>query len=64
MSQVILYLWDQTRSPLSRAWVSLTFDNSDHYLATDLAEVEIKREVYKTGENEYYINNARVRKKI
>lgn len=52
-----------SRSPLTRAWVSLTFDNSDHYLASDLAEIEIKREVFKTGENEYYINNTKVRKK-
>ena len=62
MSDVI-FAGSSSRSPLSRAWVSLTFDNSDHYLATDLNEVEIKREVYKSGENEYYINNAKVRKK-
>ena len=62
MSDVI-FAGSSSRQPLSRAWVSLTFDNSDHYLATDLNEVEIKREVYKTGENEYFINNAKVRKK-
>lgn len=52
-----------SRNAGSRAWVSLTFDNSDHYLASDYNEIEIKREVYKTGENEYYINNTKVRKK-
>lgn len=52
-----------SRSSSTRAWVSLTFDNSDHYLASDYNEIEIKREVYKTGENEYYINNTKVRKK-
>lgn len=62
MSDVI-FAGSQSRSPLSRAWVSLTFDNSDHYLASDLTEIEIKREVYKTGENEYFINNTKVRKK-
>lgn len=62
MSDVI-FSGSSSRSPLSRAWVSLTFDNSDHYLATDFEEIEIKREVYKTGENEYYINNVKVRKK-
>lgn len=62
MSDVI-FAGSSSRSPLTRAWVSLTFDNSDHYLASDLAEIEIKREVYKTGENEYYINNTKVRKK-
>ena len=52
-----------SRGACSRAWVSLTFDNTDHYLASDYNEIEIKREVYKTGENEYYINNTKVRKK-
>lgn len=62
-SSDVIFAGSSSRDALSRAWVSLTFDNSDHYLATDLAEVEIKREVYKTGENEYYINNTKVRKK-
>ena len=52
-----------SRGACSRAWVSLTFDNTDHYLASDYNEIEIKREVYKTGENEYYINNTKFRKK-
>ena len=59
----VIFAGSSSRKPLTRAWVSLTFDNSDHYLATDFDEVEIKREVYKTGENEYYINNTKVRKK-
>lgn len=63
VSSDIIFMGSNSRSPLSRAWVSLTFDNHDHYLATDFEEVEIKREVYKTGENEYYINNTKVRKK-
>lgn len=53
----------KSRSPLTRAWVSLTFDNSDHYLKSDLSEIEIKRVVYSTGENEYFINNASCRLK-
>lgn len=59
----IIFAGSSSRASLNRAWVSLTFDNSDHYLASDLAEIEIKREIFKTGENEYYINNAKVRKK-
>lgn len=62
-SSDVIFSGSNSRKPLSRAWVSLTFDNTDHYLATDLAEVEIKREVYKTGENEYFINNTKVRRK-
>ncbi len=62
MSDVI-FAGSKTRSAQSRALVSLTFDNSDHYLNSEFDEVEIKRVVYRTGENEYYINNSRVRLK-
>ncbi len=62
-SSDVIFAGSSSRAPLTRAWVSLTFDNHDHYLATEFEEVEIKREVYKTGENQYYINNTKVRKK-
>lgn len=53
----------ESREGSKRAMVALVFDNSDHYLHSDFKEVEIKRIVYSTGENEYYINNSRVRLK-
>ena len=59
----VIFAGSKSRSPLTRAWVALTFDNSDHYLNTDLTEVEIKRVVYSSGENEYFINNNTVRLK-
>nr|MCR4581042.1 AAA family ATPase [Bacilli bacterium] len=59
----VIFMGSSSRDKQTHAWVSLTFDNKDHYLSTPYDEVEIKREVYKTGENEYYINNAKVRKK-
>lgn len=62
-SSDFIFNGSKSRSPLTRAWVSLTFDNSDHYLKSDLAEIEIKRVVYSTGENEYYINNSTCRLK-
>ncbi len=62
MSDVI-FAGSASRKPLNRAWVALTFDNSDHYLASDLSEIEIKRVIYSSGENEYLINNCRVRRK-
>ena len=62
-SSDVIFAGSKSRSPLTRAWVALTFDNEDHYLKTDLTEVEIKRVVYSTGENEYYINNDNVRLK-
>ena len=62
-SSDFIFNGSKSRSPLTRAWVSLTFDNSDHYLKSDLTEIEIKRVVYSTGENEYYINNSMCRLK-
>lgn len=58
-----IFAGSKTREPLKRAEVSLTFDNSDHYLNSDLNEIEIKRVVYHTGENEYFLNNVKVRLK-
>lgn len=59
----VIFAGSDSRSGLKRAEVALEFDNSDHFLNTDLEIVEIKRILYKTGENEYYINNAKVRLK-
>src|SRR4030065_149116 len=42
------------------AWKS-TLDNSDHWLRGDFDEVVVSRRAYRSGENEYYINQARVR---
>ncbi len=62
MSDVI-FSGSKTRDELKKASVSLVFDNSDNYLNSEFNEVEIKREVYKTGENDYFINGAKVRLK-
>ncbi len=62
MSEVI-FNGSNSREPLKRAMVALTFDNTDHYLNSDFAEIEVKRVVYATGENEYYLNNSKVRLK-
>lgn len=62
MSDVI-FQGSASRKPLTRASVTLVFDNADHYLNSDLAEIEIKRIVYSSGENEYLLNNSRVRLK-
>ncbi len=59
----IIFAGSKSRSSMNRASVSLVFDNSDHYLNSDFNEIEVKRVVYKTGENEYYINNVKVRLK-
>lgn len=62
MSDVI-FSGSKSRRPASSASVTLIFDNTDKYLPTPYTEVSIKRSIYKTGENEYYLNNEKVRLK-
>lgn len=59
----VIFSGSKSRESLSRCFVSLIFDNSDHYLNSEFEELEIKRVLYKTGENDYYINNTKVRLK-
>ena len=59
----IIFAGSKSRSGDSRAIVSLTFDNSDHYLNCEFNEVEVKRVLYKTGENDYFLNDTKVRLK-
>jgi len=47
----------------SMAEVSLLIDNSKKILSIDYSEVKISRTIYKSGENEYRINNKKVRLK-
>ena len=62
MSDVI-FAGSKSRPAHNRASVTLVFDNTDHYLNSEFAEVEVKRVVYQSGENEYCINNSKVRLK-
>ena len=62
MSDVI-FSGSKSRKPLNVASVSLTFDNSDHYLNIPYDNVSIKRRAYRTGENEYFINGEKCRLK-
>ena len=59
----VIFAGSKTRAPFKRAEVALTFDNQEHYLNSDLEDIEIKRVLYYTGENEYYLNNVKVRLK-
>ncbi|MGN1379563.1 MAG: AAA family ATPase [Bacilli bacterium] len=59
----IIFSGSKTRDALNKASVSILFNNSDHTLNCDFNDVEIKRTIYKTGENEYFINNSKVRLK-
>ena len=57
----VIFAGNEKRKPLGLAEVSIMFDNSDHKLPIDFAEVEITRRAYRAGEIEYYINRNQCR---
>ena len=59
----VIFSGSKTRKSLNVASVSLIFDNSDHYLNIPYEEVSVKRRVYRTGENEYFLNGEKCRLK-
>ncbi len=59
----VIFTGSSSRPASNFASVCIVFDNSDRTLNIDYAEVSVKRTVYKTGENEYYINNEKCRLK-
>jgi len=59
----VIFSGSKSRNALNVASVTLTFDNSDNYLNIPYNEVSIKRRVYRTGENEYYLNGDKCRLK-
>lgn len=62
MSDVI-FSGSKSRKPLNLASVTLVFDNSDSYLKVPFTEISITRKVYRSGENEYFINGEKCRLK-
>ncbi len=62
MSDVI-FSGSKSRNPLNVASVELVFDNTDHFLNVPYTELSIKRRVYRSGENEYYLNGDKCRLK-
>ena len=62
MSDVI-FSGSKSRNPLNVASVSLTFDNSDNYIDLPYNNISVKRRVYRTGENEYFLNGEKCRLK-
>ena len=59
----VIFAGTENRSPLSYAYVSITFDNTDKMLAVDFPEVIIARRVYRSGESDYLLNGSPVRLK-
>ncbi len=59
----VIFAGSATRQPLGMAEVSLILDNTDGTIPLDYAEVRVTRRLYRSGESEYLLNNARVRLK-
>lgn len=52
----IIFNGTESRRPLSVAEVTLTMSNDGGALPLDVPEIEVKRRLYRSGENEYFIN--------
>ena len=59
----VIFNGSKSRKQSSSASVTITFDNTDRHLPTDYNEVSIKRVVYLSGENEYFLNKSKCRLK-
>ena len=59
--QDIIFGGTEKRSPLGFAQVSLVLDNTDNRFSIDTDEITVTRRYYRSGESEYFINNASVR---
>ena len=57
----VIFAGNTGRKPLGMAEVTLTFDNDDHALPLDFAQVQITRRAYRAGDSEYFINRNHVR---
>ncbi len=54
----IVFAGTATRPAVSRAEVSLTFDNNDGFLPVDLSEITITRRLHRDGTSEYELNRT------
>ncbi|AZZ61199.1 chromosome segregation protein SMC [Oenococcus sp. UCMA 16435] len=59
----VIFGGSKKRPALGRASVSMTIDNSDHYLHSAFDELQISRRLYRNGDAEYLINGVKSRLK-
>ncbi len=57
----MIFAGTRQRARLGMAQVTLVLDNADGWLPVDFSEVSITRRAYRSGENEYRLNDSRVR---
>ncbi len=60
-SEDVIFSGSEKKGQLSMASVALIFDNSDKTMPVEFDEVIITRKIYRNGESEYLVNDARVR---
>ena len=60
-SEDFIFSGSDTRNPQGMAEVTLSLDNSEHWMPIDYDEVTVTRRTYRSGESEYRINNQKVR---
>ena len=59
----VIFSGSDRRPAQGMAEVKLTLDNGDGWLPVDFEEVVVGRRAYRNGDNEYYLNQSRVRLK-
>ena len=57
----VIFAGSDQRRQMGLAEVTLTLDNSGGWMPVDFTEVTVTRRAYRSGDNEYLINNQRVR---
>jgi chromosome segregation protein len=59
----VIFNGTKSRKPLNIAEASITIENTKGILPTEYSEVTVTRRVFRSGESEYYLNNALCRLK-
>jgi chromosome segregation protein len=59
----MIFSGSENRPRAGMASATVVFDNADGWLPIDFTEVGITRRAYRDGDNEYFLNNQRVRLK-
>ncbi len=57
----MIFSGSEQRPRMGMATVSVTFDNASGWLPIEYTTVVLTRRAYRSGENEYFLNNTRVR---
>jgi chromosome segregation protein len=60
-SEDVIFAGSEKRAALGMADVTLVLDNADGLLPVDYAVLELGRRLYRSGENDYLLNKARIR---